>query len=233
MTRNARRFSWAAARGMFAAALLTAVMLAVTQCAWRNGVSTPEKTETARPIPSAPEGGRPAVPDINRIVDTYVPIVSDERDAYIAQLRRDILPAIRSLQKAELLAWFAFLVHGARQLDGREPLDHRMYIHLRLQPAADIEMDAFIRKLPAHFLNPQPVTLGQMAGVDGSLLQDQDWAYAWKMLGEASQWVLSLIESHRQGPIPLQQIVQFMHFITNPLMLGHRFLLFPEGFISF
>jgi hypothetical protein len=173
------------------------------------------------------------IPDLNRIVDTYIPIVQGTPDAYLEQLRREVLLSIRKLQSADLLHWYSFLIHGPDMLDGREVMENRAYIHLRLEPKSGMDINEFIAKLPTHFLKPKQVTLANIAGLDSSVLRDEDWAYAWKLHGDASEWVLCLVECHMDRTIPLQQIIQFLHFITNPLMLGHRCLCVPAGYLSF
>lgn len=162
------------------------------------------------------------IPNLTRIVDTYVPIADMDFHRYISQLRRDVLVPVRELQRRDLVRWYSFLVHGPDQLSGREPLDGKAYIHLRLEPRVGIDVREFERNLPGHFCKPIQVILGNIGGLDSRVLRGEDWAYAWKLHGEASEWVLCLIESHAEQPIPLQQITQFLHYITNPLMLGHR-----------
>lgn len=172
------------------------------------------------------------LPDLHRIVDTYFPVTSVDSPAYLNQLKRDLLPHIRKLQSDGHLRWFSFLLHGARHLDGREPEDGRSFIHIRLEPASSLTLEEFIELLPDHFCNPQPVSLSDIRGLDGSMLHDDNWANAWKIHGEASEWVLCLLELHKDDP-SLQQMIQFLHFITNPLMLGGRCLCIPAGFLQF
>ena len=173
------------------------------------------------------------LPDLSRIVDTYVPVSDVDHPAYLKQLQRDVLPHVRKLQADGHLRWFSFLLHDASQLAGREPVDGRVFIHLRLEPAPGLDLQPFIKLLPEHFLKPQQVPpLSEISGLDGSILRDENWAHAWKIHGEASEWVLCLLEAHREEP-SLQQVVQFLHYITNPLMLGHRCLCIPAGFLSF
>lgn len=173
------------------------------------------------------------LPDLSRIVDTYVPVSAVGLPGYLNQLQRDVLPHVRKLQADGHLRWFSFLLHDASQLEGRETMDGRVFIHLRIEPATGLDLQAFIKLLPAHFLKPQQVApLSAISGMDGSILRDDNWAHAWKIHGEASEWILCLLEGHEEEPT-LQQIVQFLHFITNPLMLGHRCLCIPAGFLSF
>jgi hypothetical protein len=161
-------------------------------------------------------------PNLNNIVDTRVPVSLGERTGYLNQLRQDVLPHIRKLQADRHLRWFSFLIHA----ENGSP-----YIHLRLEPTPGLDIDDFIELLPKHFQKPHHITLSKTSGLDRSILQNNDWAYAWKILGEASEWILCLLEGYKREP-SLKQIVQFLHFITNPLMLGHQCLYRPES-ISF
>ncbi len=172
-------------------------------------------------------------PNLTHIVDTYVPISDLNLDSYLDQVRRDVLIPIRKLQSDGLLRWYSFLIHGPDQLGGREPLDDKQYIHLRLEPNLGMDVDEFKAKLPGHFRKPTRDTLANIGGLNSRVLRDEDWAYAWKLNGEASEWVLSLIEAHGDQRMTLQQITQFLHYITNPLMLGHRCLCIPAGFLVF
>jgi len=160
------------------------------------------------------------LPDLNRIVDTYIPINSGNLNNYYNQLRQELIPYIRELQKRDLFNWFSFLIHGPKELNKREPIDNKSYIHIRLEPKGCIDINDFIKELPKHFLNPTQVTLSNIYKLDSSFLQDKNWGYAWKLIGESSEWVLSLIEIHEKE-IPEEQTIQFLHFITNPLYLGN------------
>ena len=171
-------------------------------------------------------------PNLDRIVETEVPILSLEYDSYLNQLRKDVLPLIRELQIAGHLRWFSFLLHPAKQVIGHDPVDESPVFHLRLEPEIGLDIQAFIKLLPSHFLNPHQVALSQIDGPESSILRDSEWAYAWKIVGESAEWILCLLEAH-EDEIPPKQIVQFLHYITNPLMLGGRCLCIPDGFLPF
>lgn len=168
------------------------------------------------------------VPDLGRIVETDVPV----SDGEVLQLRRDVLPHIRRLQADGHLHWFCFLLHSASQVAGRDRADSSLVIHLRLEPSPGLALDDFIRLLPVHFRDPQRGDTLAISGVDVAMLRDDDWAHGWRLAGEASEWVLCLLETHKDE-LSAGQIAQFMHFITNPLTLGHRCLCIPAGFVSF
>ena len=173
------------------------------------------------------------IPNLSRIVDAYIPIDGADLNTYLAQLRRDVLPSIRKMQNDEVLGWYSFLIHGPDQLNEREPLDSRIYIHLRLEPKKGIDIIEFMANLPLHFRKPMHVTLRDIGGLNSSVLRDDDWAYAWKLHGEASEWVLFFLESHKEQAIPPEQIIHFLHFITNPQMLGGKSLYFNSSVLQF
>jgi len=158
------------------------------------------------------------LPDLTRIVDTFVSIGDD----YYKRLWQDVIPSIRQLQSEQKLRWYSFLIHGADQLDGRAD-EGKAYLHLRLEPAPGVEMEDFIARLPPLFEKPIAVVLGKMGSVEQKVLKNQDWGYAWKMLGESSEWIVSLFEAHGNSSVPIQNIIEFMHFITNALLLGGQF----------
>ena len=157
-------------------------------------------------------------PDLTRIVDTFVPITGD----YFEHLRQDVIPFIRDLQGQRKLRWYSFLIHGASQLADRAD-ENGAYIHLRLEPMPGLDVEDFIAQLPPHFEKPISVVLADMGGVDQTVLKDQDWTYAWKILGESSEWIVTLLEAHDESQVPIPNIIQFMHFITNALGMGGQF----------
>jgi hypothetical protein len=164
------------------------------------------------------------IPNLSRIVETHVPALTSSRSDFLNQMRQEVLPHIRELQKKGHLRWFLFLLHPAKQLEGHDAADETTVIHLRLEPATELDVEEFIKLLPSHFLNPKLVSpLKEIQGLDGSILRDANWAHGWKIAGEASEWVLYLLEGH-EGEISLRQIVQFLHFFTNQLSLGWRCL---------
>jgi hypothetical protein len=166
------------------------------------------------------------VPNLDRIVETYVPVTPGSE---VLVLRSIVLPSIRELQELGQLRWFAFLLHPLSQVAGHGAQEEDLVIHLRLEPSDGADLESFVEHLPQTFLEPRHIApLGNMAGVQQEQLRNADWAQAWRMLGESSEWVLSLVETHNDA-LQLPQAVQFIHFITNPLTLGMRCLWIRAG----
>jgi hypothetical protein len=166
------------------------------------------------------------IPDLSRIVETHVPVASLERTAYLHQLRRDVLPYVRKLQADGHIRWFSFLLHAAGQLSGHDSGDQSAIIHLRLEMTADLNSQTIAEVLPSHFLRPTRVALSDISGVDTSELRGRDRARAWRLVGEASEFALALLEEYEEPPLP-QRTIQFLHFITNALGMGGQCLYAP------
>jgi hypothetical protein len=175
------------------------------------------------------------LPNRDLIVDTFIPIRDLNLDAYISQLRSELIPEIRKLLSEGKIIWYGFLIHDQKNLGGRVPsMDQNLYIHIRLSLPENADINQFIHQLPSHFQQPIQSSLSLIGGIDPSVLNDQNWLYAWKVHGEASEWILRMVESHtHDANVPIQHIIQFMHYITNPLMIGHKCLFIPHGFMSF
>ena len=171
-------------------------------------------------------------PDPSRAVETSVQVRSLDFGEYLGQLQTDVLPHIRKLQADGHLRWYSFLLHPASQLAGRDPDDKKPVIHLRLEPAVGLDVADFIALLPPCFEKPVPRALAEVAGVDASILCDGDWAHAWHMVGESSEWVLKLLEDHQATPTP-QQAIQFLHHVTNALAMSGSCMFMPGGFLPF
>lgn len=161
------------------------------------------------------------VPNLRRIVETVIPIASTQPSDYLDQLRTEVLKHIRELQSSGQIDWYSVLVHNAGQVDGRAQGDKNLVFHIRLEPSSELSIDELITRLPPHFRDPHPAILRNISGLEGELLEGADWAHAWRVVGESAEWVLCLLEAHATG-LPTTQTIQFMHYITNLLGLGHQ-----------
>ena len=58
--------------------------------------------------------------------------------------------------------------------------------------------------------------LDSIAGIDKSIIEAEDIALVWKIIGEQSEWFLRVLSIHKEDtPVPPQQISQFLHFFAN------------------
>lgn len=167
-------------------------------------------------------------PNLEKIVEAHVLVSVNSLDDYIGQMRQDILSPIREMQSKGDISWFCFLLH-------KQSISKDVWgsFHIRMEPSGTfVHRDLFIKTLPRHFLNPNPVTLSSISEINHELLLDGDWAHAWRIIGEISELVLSLLETH-PSDIRASQILKFIHFFTNPWVIGGKCLYMPDGFIAF
>jgi len=174
-------------------------------------------------------------PILTNSIDAIATIHDLSLDGYHSMLRNSVSPAIRSMEKECRIIWYSFLLHD-RETAGRTDLPPEItaaFLHVRFGLPDGSDQCDFMQTLPAPFIHPIAKPLGPIAGIDVSLMGG-DWAMAWWMVGESSDWVLKLVEAHpSQASIPLQQTAQFLHYITNALLIGGRSLLIPGGFLQF
>ncbi len=169
-------------------------------------------------------------PDLNSIIETFIRIDYSEKasaDAswqnYIDLLRSRVAPLIRALTAAGSITWYSFLVHDRKSGVPTRKSDKGIYLHLRMSLAASVDRDVFIRSLPEYcFMSrkmqvPDPPSLDT---VDISCLNGANVEHGWRILGESSEWVLRLLDSHDPNkPVPQDNVEQFLHYLGNQLFV--------------
>ena len=173
-------------------------------------------------------------PNLSNCIDAVVPIRGSTFAAYLHQLRTECAPAIRALQAKEAIGWYSFVVHN-RASSGREDLPTvfpEPFIHFRFSPPNGTASNELLDSLAGPFLHPIATTLGSIGGIDVTAVPG-GWAHAWWIIGEASEWVLKLVDAHSEGFENPAQLVQFLHYITNGLGIGMQSVFIPGGFQQF
>ena len=174
-------------------------------------------------------------PNLSNCVDAVVPIRGSSITDYLSQLRAECAPAIRALEAKRAIVWYSFLIHN-RASAGREDLPAvfpEPFIHFRFSPPDGLAPGDLVDRLGSPFLHSIAKALGPVGGIDVTAVQG-GWPDVWWMIGEASDWVLKLVEVHSDdfsNPVP--RMLQFLHYITNGLCIGGRSLFIPEGFQQF
>ena len=164
-------------------------------------------------------------PNLHRMMETFIPIPASGQalsaeawQGYLNLLRSKVAPLVRDLMKQGKIDWYSFLVHDKESGVPAEAGDG-LYVHLRfsLSPAAEESRFAgqlsadcrFTRKMPP----PDAVSLG---AVHARSLRNGDIAQGWKIFGEESELVLSLLDAHDPDqPVPPRNIGQLLHYLGN------------------
>ncbi len=175
------------------------------------------------------------IPNPNNIWETFIqiPIVSSEtltEDKYkhiVNGIRFQIQPLINSLRDNNSINWFSFLIHGKNSGVPTREDDNNLYFHLRLSFSKKLDEKDIQDQIPKFCLIPldntrirktDVIQKGVITGIEKEFLKSKDILFAWKIIGEASEWVLNMIDIYDDDQnIPIHQISQFLHFFRNML----------------
>lgn len=188
------------------------------------------------------------VPNLNRVYHTFRAIeglnLHDVRNTVLT-IRRFIQNEVRclvdDLTSNNLIQWFGFLVHNRSQYSGNGNTDC-LGIHLRFELGEQVtfsQVATRLNELGWESSDAKPVPMDAISGiydkhdaggkenVQVGQLRDSNIAYAWKALGEASEWALDVLSSYNLDPVPVSQIRQHIHFISNLLYVYNNIALLP------
>ena len=164
-------------------------------------------------------------PDLNKMWKTWVKIglINQCTLKIIQDTIRTKMQPINQLEKDGKITWFYFLNHQKND----DPLNQYFEVIFTTNGTDPNEF------LPDGCSKPEQVKPEKMAlivGINIEILKGEDIREACKLIGEQSKFIINLICAHKENQtIPINQIVQFMHFFMNPLGLGHKSLILPMG----
>lgn len=169
-------------------------------------------------------------PNLGRVIETFIRIESREGvtavefwQDYLDLLRSKVAPLIGRLLDAGIINWYSFLVHNRDSGVPTGEQDSYNYVHLRVQVTDTSNESGLIKQLPSWCLMTQKMRIPHppsLDKVDVQSLNNGKVEQGWKALGEASEWVLNMLECHDPNkPIPVQNVGQFLHYIGNQLLV--------------
>jgi len=153
------------------------------------------------------------------IIDTYISIQNEEFEKYGEQLKSDLIPTIRKLQRENKINWFCFLKHACNTLTDK--LTSGDCIHVKLSLIENVNAEDIIKMLPSQFKEAYETKLEDISGIDINHIKDKNWLNAWQMLGDASEFAISLLENHDN--LTRLHLLNYLHFVSNPLGMGRGF----------
>lgn len=134
-------------------------------------------------------------------------------------IKLQVAEVVSVLETKKMIDWYYFLIHP------KEGDNLNAYFHLVFSLGEDIESKAFLGLLPSYCLDPKHLDRGygeSICGIEKTLLNNEEIEEAWGIIGKQSEWIIDLVRIYKDGKITIQQFVQFMHFYTNAMGLGHR-----------
>ena len=170
-------------------------------------------------------------PDLSRVAETFLRVTADDPSPadwprYIQMLRTQVTPLVRQRRQQGHIRWFSFLFHNrCSGVPVDDPDDRGWFIHLRVELAEGVTIEQLRDTLPEDWwkgktqLSP-PLDRSCLDEIPASAFRDGDVANGWQVLGEVSEWSLSMLDAHPDGAaVPPQNLRKFLHFLWNQLLV--------------
>ena len=169
-------------------------------------------------------------PNLGRVIETFIRIeLRKEATAiqvwqdYLHLLRSKVAPLVKHLLNTGIIDWYSFLIHDRASGVPTSEHDHGLYVHLRMGLTDTSNESDLIEQLLPWCQMTQKMRVPHSPSLDNVAIQtlsNGKVEQGWKALGEASEWVLNMLECHGPNkPIPVQNVAQFLHYIGNQLFV--------------
>ena len=117
-----------------------------------------------------------------------------------------------------MIGWYHFLVHP--RPDELPPIegDTNRCFRIRFEFKGTDPSEV----LPGYCVMTRKTgRIENITGIDKSLLKNEQIEEAWRVIGEQSEWVIDMLDIHKEDrEVPLNLIMQFLHFFFNMIQLG-------------
>jgi len=161
-------------------------------------------------------------PDLDRMWETFIQMPNYDStipDNHIRIIRSHLSPLLFDLKQKFGVDWYCFLIHNRESGVPTSVDDDHAYFHVRFALREDVEAEELLQSLQSYCTmtrKVQPGAVQSIAGIDASLLKNDDVREAWRMIGEQSEWVLNMLSIHKPNvDLFPRQIEQFLHFYAN------------------
>lgn len=171
-------------------------------------------------------------PDLDRMWETFIKIPRENNqinfDSIFDTIRFKIYPIIKSLRKEGIIDWYCFLIHDKKSGVPTTQDDDNAYFHIRVSFKKNNGFD-FPKLLPDYCVMTrkierswvQEIGMDERTKFDPSLLKTEQIEDAWRIIGEQSEWLVSMLDIFKENvKIPLQYIGQFIHYYFNMTQLS-------------
>jgi hypothetical protein len=146
---------------------------------------------------------------------------------HIEKMRSIVFPLVSRLKDTGRINWYCLLIHDKDTGVPTTPDDKNPYLHLRIAFTKDLSDDEVKGVLSKECVLTRKCIrqyVENIAGIRKSLLKNEDIAEAWRIIGEASEWTLGMINGFKTDALVYpevfpDQIRQFLHYYRNLLQL--------------
>lgn len=180
-------------------------------------------------------------PELDQMWETFVRIGMPPISLHqiIATIRTRIHPIV-SDSHDNVVNWYCFLIHDRTSGVPTTEDDKNAYFHIRFTVKKNIiikdeeDMNMHLPEYCEKSMTRRCSSIANIEGIEKSILKDGDIAESWRIIGEQSAWVLNMLNGHKENAqIPVNQLVQFMHYYLNMLGLGGQAILFLGPILPF
>jgi len=174
-------------------------------------------------------------PNLDRLWQVWIKIgipqssYQDLSNSAVNTIRTQVAEVVSILETRNVIDWYYFLIHGREN-------DVNLYFHCVFSLKDNVKSEEFTSLLPSYCLYPEHLGRGYgeaIAGINKGFLKDGEIEEAWRIIGKQSEWIIDLVRSHKDGPLPVQQFIQFMHYYMNMMGLGNQSILFLSPILRF
>ena len=156
-------------------------------------------------------------PRMDRVYMTYLEVPPRIRgEDYVQFLRENVPPLVGRLRAEGLIGWYSFLLHNEKHVNAPKP---GLYIDLKVELALGRSECELRTAMPAKWACLQHPPEGPVDNnIARDLLRNDSDAEGWRVLGEASEWILRMFDAHKpEVRVPSRHISQFLHYFANAL----------------
>jgi len=150
-------------------------------------------------------------PDLNQMCETFIRI--PPKHNHINIIRSKIHLIISRLMDEGVINWYCFLIHDRNSGVPTTEDDKNAYFHIRVGLSTGINQHDFLNSLPDYCVMTRKIKREQIesiAGIDKSILKNEQIEEAWRIIGEISESVMNMLDIHKEEvEIPYQQIAQY------------------------
>jgi len=168
-------------------------------------------------------------PDLNKMWETFIKIgLEVHYDNLYDMIRFKIHPMISDLRRKRITDWYCFLIHDRTSGVPTTEDDKNAYWHIRFTVGKDINPKEFLpnycdmtRKVKREWV--EDISISQTEVMDKSLFVNGKIEEAWRIIGEQSEWLLTLLNMYKKdAKITPRQIAPFLHYFANMTQLEVR-----------
>lgn len=163
-------------------------------------------------------------PDLTKLWETFIRISWDDLASgrQIDLIREKVAPAIAVLKAKAKVGWYCFLINNRNSGVPTSEDDEDLYFHIRFALKKHVNP---VDILPSYCVMTRKVEPKWVKTIsldnegtqfDASLFKGESIEGVWKILGEQSEWLLSLLNAFKKNVnIPPSYVERFLHYYTD------------------